>query len=119
MARLATTTDVFNAIAEPQRREILDLLARGEHSVNDIAEALALRQPQVSKHLKVLKEVGLVSMRGAGQQRLYRLQAQGLRPIYDWVSAYERFWIERFDRLEAYLKELQTNKETDSHDDSN
>lgn len=117
MARLATTTDVFNAIAEPQRREILDLLARGECSVNEIAETLELRQPQVSKHLRVLKEVGLVSVRGAGQQRLYQLQAGGLRPIYDWVQNYERLWNERLDRLEDYLKILQSKEH--SHENEN
>lgn len=108
MARLATTTDVFNAIAEPQRREILDLLAQGERSVNEIAAALTMKQPQASKHLRVLKEVGLVSMRGEGPQRLYRLRGEGLKPIHDWVKPYEHLWNERFDRLAAYLKELQT-----------
>lgn len=113
MARLATTTDVFNAVAEPMRREILDLLARREFSVNDIAEALELKQPQVSKHLKVLKEVGLVSVRGAGQQRLYRLNANGLRPIHTWVGGFEQLWSERLDRLDDYLKVLQTKETSD------
>lgn len=113
MARLATTTDVFNAIAEPQRRQILDLLAQGERSVNEITAVLGLRQPQVSKHLRVLKQVGLVSVRSTGQQRLYQLQAQGLKSVHDWVSHYERHWIERMDRLEAYLKELQKKENSD------
>lgn len=106
MARLATTADVFNAVAEPQRREILTLLARGERSVNDIAIALRVRQPQASKHLRVLREVGLVSVRGSGQQRLYTLNAEGFKPIHDWIKPFERFWSERFDRLDEYLNEL-------------
>jgi DNA-binding transcriptional ArsR family regulator len=110
MARLATTTDVFNAIAEPQRRAVLDLLAQGERSVNEIAEALALRQPQVSKHLRVLKEVGLVSVRSEGQQHFYKIQADRLKPIHEWVKPFEQLWNERFDRLAEYLKELQAKE---------
>lgn len=115
MARLATTTDVFNAIAEPQRRAILELLAQGEHSVNEICEALDLKQPQVSKHLRVLREVELVNLRSEGQQRIYRIQADGLKPLHDWVQPFEQMWNDRFDRLAAYLKELQT---TDSSNQS-
>ena len=111
MARLATTSDVFNAVAEPQRRQILDLLAQGERSVNEIVEILGLKQPQVSKHLRVLREVELVSVREAGQQRLYRLQGEGLKPIHDWVKPFEQLWNERFDRLAAYLDELQAKGE--------
>lgn len=107
MARAATTSDVFNAIAEPQRREIIDLLARGEYAVNDIAAALAMRQPQTSKHLRVLREVDLVTVRQVGQQRLYTLNGEQLKPVYDWVAAYAHLWVERLDRLEAYLDELQ------------
>ncbi len=107
MARTPTTSDAFNAVAEPQRRRIIDLLALGERSVNDIVAALQMRQPQVSKHLRVLREVGLVSARGEGQHRLYSLNSEALRPIYDWVSPYERFWRERFERLEHLLDELQ------------
>ena len=107
MARASTTSDVFNAIAEPQRREILNLLRSGERSVNDIVTALGLTQPQVSKHLRVLREVGLVNVRSEGQQRRYRLNADRLRPIHDWVKSYEQFWNETFDKLENYLKELQ------------
>jgi DNA-binding transcriptional ArsR family regulator len=112
MARLATTTDVFNAVAEPQRRAILDLLAQGERPVNDIVDALDLKQPQVSKHLRVLREVGLVSVREAGQQRLYRLNGERLKPIHDWVSSFERCWNERLDRLSDYLDELQTQEQS-------
>ena len=107
MARSATTSDVFNAVAEPQRRRIIDLLAGGERSVNDIAEALGVRQPQASKHLKVLKEVGLVSARDAGQQRMYRLNSEGLRPIHEWVTPFERIWSESYERLDEILQELQ------------
>ena len=108
MARLPTTSDVFNAIAEPQRREIVDLLAGGELSVNEIAEALEMQQPQTSKHLRVLREVGLVSVRGEGKQRLYTLNAEELQPVHDWVKTYEKVWTGRFDRVAAYLKQLQT-----------
>ena len=107
MARLATTSDAFNAVAEPQRRHILDLLAQGERSVNEIAALLELKQPQVSKHLRVLREVELVTVRESGQQRLYRLQGEGLKPIHDWVKPFEHLWRERLDRLADYLKELQ------------
>src|ERR671917_2922951 len=88
MARAATTTDAFNAVAEPRRREILDLLAGGERSVNDLVERLGLAQPQVSKHLRVLREVGAVEVRESGRQRLYQINGRALRPIHDWVKAY-------------------------------
>ncbi|KPV51776.1 transcriptional regulator [Kouleothrix aurantiaca] len=114
MARLATTTDVFNAVAEPGRRAIVNLLAEGERSVNEIVEALGMKQPQVSKHLRVLKEVGLVSARGAGQQRLYRLNAQNLKPLYDWVKPFEHMWSERFDRLADYLEQMKQQEGNDA-----
>src|SRR5918912_3994570 len=98
VARAATTTDVFNAVAEPRRRQILDLLADGERSVNDLVAQLDLAQPLVSKHLRVLREVGLVDVRDEGRQRLYRLNGPALKPIHDWVKTYERSWAERFDR---------------------
>jgi DNA-binding transcriptional ArsR family regulator len=107
MARAATTSDAFNAIAEPQRRRILTLLQGGERSVNEVAGALRVAQPRASKHLRVLREVGLVTVRGAGQQRLYALNAEGLRQVHEWVGGFERFWNESFDRLNAYVKELQ------------
>ena len=110
MARSATTSDVFNAIAEAQRRPIIDLLSHGERSVNDVAAALGIRQPQASKHLRVLKEVDLVSVRGSGQQRLYRLNGEGLKPIHDWTMTFERFWAESFDRLDEYLKQIQSKE---------
>src|SRR5580658_8831300 len=99
MARSPTTSDAFNAVAEPRRRQILDLLAQGERPVNDVVASLGLAQPQVSKHLKVLKAVGLVSVRGSGRQRLYRLTGDRLKPIHDWVQTFERFWNESLDRL--------------------
>src|SRR5918997_2408701 len=105
MARSPTTSDAFNAVAEPRRRQILDLLAKGERPVNDVVTSLGLAQPQVSKHLRVLKEVGLVSVRGSGQRRLYRLNAERLKPIHDWVKSYTRFWAVSIDPLDKSLKE--------------
>jgi DNA-binding transcriptional ArsR family regulator len=107
MARLSTTSDVFNAIAEPQRRAILELLTAGELSVNEIADALDLNQPQASKHLRVLHEVDLVDVRREGRQRIYQLQSDSLKPVHDWVRQFEQFWHERFDRLDTYLQSLQ------------
>ena len=106
MARAATTTDAFNAIAEPRRREILDVLATGERSVNELVEILGLAQPQVSKHLRVLREVGAVEVRDDGRQRFYRLNGLALKPIHDWVQSYERTWIDRFELIDDVLKEL-------------
>jgi DNA-binding transcriptional ArsR family regulator len=107
MARAATTADAFNAVAEPRRREILDLLAGGERPVGDLVRALGVAQPQVSKHLRVLREVGAVDVRDHGRQRLYRLNGRALRPIHEWVKGYERFWAERFERLDAVLDDLK------------
>ena len=112
MARLSTTTDVFNAIAEPQRRAILELLTAGELSVNEIADALDLNQPQASKHLRVLHEVELFDVRREGRQRIYQLQSASLKPIHDWVQQFEQFWSERFDRLDTYLQSLQEGDTT-------
>src|ERR671915_455703 len=107
MARAATTADAFNAVAEPRRRQILDLLAGGERPVNDLVHLLGLAQPQVSKHLRVLREVGAVDVREDGRQRLYRLNGQALKPIHDWVKSFERLWSERFDQLDVVLDELK------------
>ena len=107
MARAATTADAFNAVAEPRRRQILDALAGGERPVNDLVSLLGVAQPQVSKHLKVLLQVGLVDVREDGRQRMYRLNGSSLKPIHDWVSAYERTWNERFDELDRVLEELR------------
>ncbi len=111
MARTATTADAFTAVAEPRRRQILDVLARGERPVNDLVDLLGIAQPQVSKHLRVLREVGVVAVREEGRQRVYRLNGDALKPIHDWVSAYERSWAERFDRLDDVLEELQHDQE--------
>ena len=107
MARAATTSDAFNAIAEPQRRRILMLLKGRERSVNDLARSLRITPPCASKHLRVLRAVGLVRVREAGQQRLYTLDARGLKPIHAWVGGFEQFWNESFDRLDEYVKQLQ------------
>lgn len=107
MARAATTSDVFNAIAEPQRREILAMLRSGERSVTELAEALGMTQPGASKHLRVLRAVGLARDRKAGKQRLYALDARGLQPVHAWVGGFEAFWNARFDRLDAYAQELK------------
>jgi DNA-binding transcriptional ArsR family regulator len=112
MARAATTSDAFNAIAEPQRRHILTLLKGRECPVNDVAGALRITPSRASKHLRVLREVGLVHVRGAGQHRLYGLNAWGLKPIHEWVGGFEQFWSESFDRLSAYVQELQHQEET-------
>ena len=113
VARAATTTDAFNAVAEPRRRQILDLLAGGERPVNDLVQLLGLGQPQVSKHLRVLREVGAVDVRDHGRQRLYRLNGRALKPIHDWVSAYERTWAERFDQLDLVLEDLKRLEDGD------
>jgi uncharacterized protein YndB with AHSA1/START domain/DNA-binding transcriptional ArsR family regulator len=107
MARAATTSDVFNAIAEPQRREILELLRAGERPVTDLARELGMTQPGASKHLRVLREVRLVRDRKVGKQRLYGLDARGLRPVHEWTGGFERFWNESFDRLDAYVQDLE------------
>jgi DNA-binding transcriptional ArsR family regulator len=107
VARAATTTDVFNAVAEPRRREILGVLAGGERPVNDLVRELGLAQPQVSKHLRVLREVGAVDVRGDGRQRLYRLNGRALKPIHDWVSGYEQLWSERFEAIDEVLGDLK------------
>ena len=117
MARAATTVDAFNAVAEPRRRQIVDALAGGERAVNDLVRALGLAQPQVSKHLRVLREVGVVDVREAGRQRLYRLNGHALKPIHDWVKAYERSWSERFDQLDVVLEDLKQKEEGDGKRD--
>jgi DNA-binding transcriptional ArsR family regulator len=117
VARAATTTDAFNAVAEPRRREILDVLAKGERPVNDMVRLLGLAQPQVSKHLRVLREVGAVDVREDGRRRLYRLNGRALKPIHDWVKDYERTWSDRFDQLDVVLEELRQQEEDDGTDE--
>ena len=107
---MATT---FEVLAEPRRREILDLLAAGERPVNDLVRELGLGQPQVSKHLRVLREVGAVGVRDEGRRRLYRLNGQALKPIHDWVKSYEDLWTERFRSLDVVVEELKREEEDD------
>jgi DNA-binding transcriptional ArsR family regulator len=107
MARTPTTYDPFNAVAEPKRRQVLAAIGSEELSVNEIVERLGWNQPMVSKHLGVLKQVGLVSERRAGRQRLYRVNPERLKPIYDWVTPFEQYWSEKFDRLDEILKGMQ------------
>jgi DNA-binding transcriptional ArsR family regulator len=113
MARAATTTDAFNAVAEPRRRLLLDLLAGGERSVNELVQLSELTQPQVSKHLKVLREVDIVEVRDHGRQRLYCCNGQALKPIHDWISGYEAMWNERYDALESVLDTLKREEQSD------
>jgi DNA-binding transcriptional ArsR family regulator len=117
MARAATTADAFNAVAEPRRRQILDALSGGELPVNDVVRLVGLSQPQVSKHLRVLREVGAVDVREEGRQRVYRLNGRALKPIHDWVKNYERSWSERFDQLDAVLEELKQKEGGNGSDD--
>jgi DNA-binding transcriptional ArsR family regulator len=116
MARAATTTDAFNAIAEPRRRQLLDLLAAGERPVNELVAELQLPQPQVSKHLAVLRQVGLVEVREAGRQRLYRLNGRPLKAVHDWVAGYQASWSHRFDQLDEVLAELKAIPPADPTD---
>jgi DNA-binding transcriptional ArsR family regulator len=118
MARAATTADAFNAVAEPRRRQILDVLAGGERPVNDLVARLGVAQPIVSKHLRVLREVGLVHVRDDGRQRMYRLNGPVLKPIHDWVKNYEQSWSQRFDRLDVVLEELIEKEQGDGGSDA-
>jgi DNA-binding transcriptional ArsR family regulator len=111
MARSSTTSDVFNAIAEEHRRDILDTLIAGEKAVGTIVNDLSMSQPQVSKHLRVLSEVGLVRCRADGRRRFYRLEPAHLRPLHDWVAKYEQAMNDRLDRMDDYLAELQRQGE--------
>ena len=111
VARSSTTSDVFNAVAEARRREILDALMTGEKAVGEIVDDLSMSQPQVSKHLRVLSEVGLVRCRAEGRRRLYRLEPVRLRPLHEWLANYEQAWNDRLDRVEDYLNELQQQGE--------
>ena len=113
MARAATTADAFNAVAEPRRREILDALAGGERPVNDLVRLLGVSQPQVSKHLRVLREVGAVDVREDGRRRVYRVNGRALKPIHDWLKTYEHAWSERFEELDVVLQELKEREGRD------
>jgi DNA-binding transcriptional ArsR family regulator len=114
MARTPTTFDPFNAVAEPKRRKVLEVLGTQELSVNQIVQRLGWNQPMVSKHLGVLKEVGLVSERRVGRQRLYRVNAERLKPIYDWVAPFERYWSESYDRLDKVLQDLKSKEKREN-----
>lgn len=111
MARTPTTHDPFNAVAEPKRRQIIEVMGQRELSVTEIIELLGWPQPMVSKHLGVLKKVGLVRERRVGRQRLYRVDVEQLKPIYDWITPFERYWNERFDRLDDILSDMQKKEE--------
>jgi DNA-binding transcriptional ArsR family regulator len=117
MPRVPTTADAFNAVAEPRRRQILDVLAAGELAVGDLVGLLGVPQPLVSKHLRVLREVGLVDVRDDGRRRLYRLNGRPLKPIHDWVKGYEQTWSERFDQLDVVLAELGEQEQEDGSED--
>lgn len=111
MARAATTTDVFNAIAEPRRRDIIKLLGRGRaHTVGHLVETLRVPQPAVSKHLGVLRKVGIVSVSRHGRHRLYRLNAEELKPVHDWVKTYERFWTHQLARIKEQAERKATER---------
>ena len=113
MARAATTADTFNAVAEPRRRAILEVLVDGERPVNDLVHVLGLAQPQVSKHLRVLREVGAVDVREDGRRRLYRLNGEALKPMHDWLKRFEQSWSERFDALDVVLDDLKEKEQGD------
>jgi DNA-binding transcriptional ArsR family regulator len=114
MARAATTTDAFNALAEPRRRQIVEALAGGERPVNDLVREVGLAQPQISKHLRVLRETGVVDVREQGRQRVYRLNGHALKPIHDWVKGYELMWSDRFEQLDAVLDDLKQKEQRDA-----
>lgn len=110
MARAATTSDAFNAVAEPRRREILTLLADREHSVSEIVLSLRVDQPSVSKHLRVLRDVGLVRMRCNGRQKLYRTNAEGIRPLHEWAREFERYWGHQLTRVKERAEQRAANR---------
>lgn len=117
MARSATTTDALSALAEPRRRHILDAIGTGERTVNQLVEVLGLEQPYVSKHLRVLREVQVVSVRDDGRQRWYRVNGQALRPIHQWLATFERTWNQRFDQLDVVLEDLSHQEAPHEHPD--
>jgi DNA-binding transcriptional ArsR family regulator len=123
MARAATTSDVFNAVAEHSRRDILNYLALQERPVGDIVATLELAQPSVSKHLRVLRDVGLVQVRRDGRQKLYRTNAEAIRPLHEWTSTFERYWQQQLNRVkeraEAKMKKVRPNSKSRSNHDPN
>jgi len=116
MARAATTSDVFNAIAEPKRRQILDYLASGARNVNEVVAALDLAQPQVSKHLRVLKEVGVVNVRGSGRHRIYSVNGERLKPVHDWVQTFEKFWKHQLQSIKKLAEEKMKSQGSKADD---
>ena len=114
MPRAPTTLDSFNAIGEPKRRQVIDVLAKGERPVNELVRSLGWPQPQVSKHLRVLRKVGLVSEHRHGRQRVYRLNGEQLKPIHDWVKSFERFWTHQLERIKARAEQRARESKTRS-----
>ena len=114
MPRAATTSDTFNAVAEPRRREILDYLASRERPVSDVVEALGLPQPSVSKHLRVLRDVGLVDVRRDGRQMLYRTNAENIRPLHEWTSRFERYWRTQLTRVKQRAEQQSTRSDDET-----
>jgi len=112
--RAATTSDTFNAVAEPRRREILDYLASRERPVSDVVEALGLPQPSVSKHLRVLRDVGLVDVRRDGRQMLYRTNAENIRPLHEWTSRFERYWRTQLTRVKQRAEQQSTRSDDET-----
>ena len=115
MARAATTSDAFNAVAEPRRRQILLFLADREYSVNEIVDGLRVDQPSVSKHLRVLRDTGLVRMRCNGRQKLYRTNAEGIRPLHEWASEFERYWTHQLNRVKDRAEKKTAARAAASH----
>jgi DNA-binding transcriptional ArsR family regulator len=111
MARAATTSDAFNAVAEPRRRDILNYLVMQERSVNEIVDAMEMEQPSVSKHLKVLKDVGLVEARRDGRQMLYKVNAMAIRPLHEWTSTFERRWRRQLLRIKERAESNNAQKQ--------
>jgi len=118
MARAATTSDAFNAIAEPRRRQILLFLADREYSVNEIVDGLRVDQPSVSKHLRVLRDTGLVRMRCNGRQKLYRTNADGIRPLHEWASEFERYWTHQLNRVKERAEKKAASRAAASDSNS-
>ena len=118
MARAATTADAFNAVAEPRRRQILLFLADREYSVNEIVDGLRFDQPSVSKHLRVLRDTGLVRMRCNGRQKLYRTNAEGIRPLHEWTSIFERYWTNQLDRVKERAEKKAATRASASDSNS-
>lgn len=118
MARAATTSDAFNAVAEPRRRQILLFLADREYSVNEIVDGLRVDQPSVSKHLRVLRDTGLVRMRCNGRQKLYRTNAEGIRPLHEWASEFERYWTHQLNRVKERAEKKKASRAAGSDSNS-